>query len=40
MKFKKLKMLGLTLGLGAMLAACGSDDAATTNIEESKADTG
>lgn len=40
MKFKKLKMLGLTLGLGAMLAACGSDDAATTNNEESKADTG
>lgn len=32
-------MLGLTLGLGAMLAACGSDEPAT-NDAESKADTG
>ncbi|HWL26965.1 MAG TPA: glycine betaine ABC transporter substrate-binding protein [Ureibacillus sp.] len=31
MKFKKLKMLGLTLGLGALLAACGGEDTATTN---------
>nr|WP_198044756.1 glycine betaine ABC transporter substrate-binding protein [Lysinibacillus timonensis] len=32
MKFKKLQMLGLTLGLGALLAACGGESA-TTNGE-------
>lgn len=31
MKFKKLKMLGLTLGVGALLAACGGEDGASTN---------
>ncbi|KGR77853.1 glycine betaine ABC transporter substrate-binding protein [Ureibacillus manganicus] len=31
MNFKKLKLLGLTLGLGALLAACGGGDTASTN---------
>lgn len=30
MKFKKLKMIGLALGMGALLAACGGDDSDTT----------
>lgn len=39
MNFKKFKMLGLTLGLGAMLAACGSESATPANEGETNTDT-
>ena len=34
MKFKKLKMMGLALGMGAMLAACSSSDEGETSTEK------
>ena len=35
MEFKKLKMIGLALGLGAMLAACSDSDEGNTSTENS-----
>lgn len=35
MNFKRIKMMGLALGMGAMLAACGSSDEGETSTQSS-----